>query len=213
MRLLISTGPTIEPIDPVRYLTNHSSGSMGLQIALAAAIDGHIVTLLHSKACISPTAHPRINTVPFTTTRDLQAKLQESWPSHDVLIMVAAVADFTVRGGQYEEKMSRTEPLQPVFVPTEDLVAQAVQQKRDDQQVIAFALADDSILEDSARLKMSQKGVDVIVANPMQTMNSKELSGTAYCVNGQVLSPTETLSKPAFATWLIDQFPSLLATT
>lgn len=210
MRILITTGATIEPFDSVRFLSNRSSGQLGSKIGLTAAIRGHDVTILHGSGCVSIASHPRVYAVPFDSTRDLHAKLMEAWPSNDLLIMAAAVSDFTPKGGQTDKKSHRSEKFCPEFTSTEDLVAHAASTKREDQRIIAFALGNSSDLEQQAKDKLKRKGVDAIVANAFQTMESKDIHATLILQDGTQLSPDETISKSEFAIWLLKQAITLM---
>ncbi len=210
LQILLTMGATIEPIDPVRYLSNWSSGTLGSAIALAAASAGHSVTVLHGKQSLTPQKHPRIKTVSFDSTRDLSAKCKEYWPSQDLLIMAAAVADFTPVGGAQDAKIRRTERQILELVSTDDIVADLTQSKRDSQRVIAFSLASKSSLMEIAQDKLERKSVDAIVANPLKTMNSSDIEGVLLMRSGKTLKPEACVSKAAFANWLVSMFPVLL---
>ena len=209
IRLLVTSGATNEPIDEVRFLSNTSSGRLGNLIALTAAIAHHEVTLLHASGSIPPTTHPRLHSVSFSSCRDLAAKLQEHWPSHDVLIMAAAVADFTQKGGQASGKMKRDQHATINLTPTEDLVANLAKDSRSDQRIIAFALEETVELEEAARAKLARKKVDAIVANPLQTMDSTEITATIYCKDGRSMIPPQNISKADFALWLIQRLDEI----
>lgn len=208
-RLLVTTGATLEPIDEVRHLSNKSSGRLGCLIALKGAIQHYAVTLLHAHGCIAPTKHPRLRSIAFTSTRDLSAKLQEHWPSHDVLIMAAAVADFTQKGGQSKGKIRRTESTAIALTPTEDLVAAIASDSRSDQRIIAFALEEADELDIAAREKLQRKDVDAIIANPLETMESSQITATVYCSDGRTLEPPNDMHKADFATWLIQSLEEI----
>lgn len=212
-RILITAGATREPFDEVRYLGNRSSGQLGVLIALSAAIKGYEVTLLHDSHCISPTSHPRLQSIPFTSIRDLSAKLMEQWPSAHVLIMAAAVADFTPKGGQIDGKINRADSVTLELTSTDDIVEGVASCSRNDQRIIAFSLATSEQLEETAHEKMKRKRVDAIVANPLQTMEAKEITATIYCNDGRSFTPQKNLPKAAFARWLIDNLEQILLTT
>lgn len=212
IRLLVTSGATSEPIDEVRYLSNKSSGRLGSLIALRAAIEQYDVTLLHAQSSIPPTKHPRLTSIPFSSCRDLSAKLQEHWPSHDVLIMAAAVADFTQRGGQTSGKMSRDESPTIDLIATDDLVASIAQGSRTDQRIIAFALEENENLENAAREKLTRKKVDAIVANPLETMESTEISASIYCKDGRTMTPSANMTKGDFAAWLVQSLEEITQT-
>ena len=202
-RLLVTSGATLEPIDEVRYLSNKSSGRLGCLIALMGAIEQYEVTLLHAHSSVAPSTHPRLRSIEFSSTRDLAAKLQEHWPSHDVLIMAAAVADFTQKGGQTQGKMRRADPPSIELTPTEDLIASIANNSRSSQHVIAFALERADELETAALEKLHRKEVDAIIANPLETMESTQITASVYCSDGRTIDPPKDMHKAEFAKWLI----------
>lgn len=212
-RILVTAGATQEAIDDVRFLGNQSSGKLGSLIALCAAIQGYECSLLHGNHSISPSKHPRLHSTPFSSTRDLWAKLDEYWPSHEILIMAAAVSDYTPRGGKVHGKLKRGDELQLPLSPTKDIVAYLAQNKRDDQSIIAFALEEPENLEKAALEKLHRKQVDAIVANPLETMNSSHIQATIYLKGGSTLAPQGVCTKASFARWFIDNLDAITSTT
>lgn len=202
-RVLVTAGPTFEALDSVRSLSNRSSGRLGGSIALASAIAGHETTLLLGPGPAATACHPRLAIQRFTSARELGALIGEHWPSHDLLIMAAAVADYTPRGGQDQGKHARNGEMDLQLVATADLVAAAAADARDDQRVIAFALEDPADLDARARAKLEAKGVDAIVANPLATMEHPQISASVIRRNGGTLEAPADMPKPAFAAWLV----------
>lgn len=207
--ILITAGATREQIDHVRFLGNRSSGHLGCQLALAFAVEGFHTTLLLGAGSESPSCHPRLETHVFSSTRDLKALLHQHWPSHQYLIMAAAVADFTPKGGAAQEKIPREAEMILELVPTPDLVAGAAKTARDDQKIIAFALGEMHTLEQVAKDKLKRKCVDAIVANPLQSMDAQNITATVYTKDGRTFSPPPTISKSNFARWLIQHLSEL----
>jgi phosphopantothenoylcysteine decarboxylase/phosphopantothenate--cysteine ligase len=200
MHILITAGPTREPIDQVRYLSNRSSGRMGLAIAQAAIAAGHEVTLL-----LGPVGdvrlHEEILVQRFESSRELEQLLKEHWPAHDLLIMAAAVADY--RPAQWHEgKIERGKDMMLHMVPTADLVKEAAATKLPHQRVVAFALEEPGVLLERAREKMKRKGVDAIVANSLSTMDALDITATWLTATGQ-MQTLETMDKTVFARRLI----------
>jgi phosphopantothenoylcysteine decarboxylase/phosphopantothenate--cysteine ligase len=212
-RILITAGATNEHIDRVRYLGNRSSGKLGALMAFAAATQGHEVTLLHGQQAVTPACHPRLSAISFSSTRDLTAKLNELWPSHAVLIMAAAVSDYTPRGGQIDGKLKRGSGATLELVPTTDIVGTLANTSREDQKIIAFALEESCKLEISAKDKLARKQVDAIVANPLETMDADSITANIFRKDGSSISPEETLSKAAFSKWLIENLNTILYPT
>lgn len=206
MKLLITAGPTREPIDAVRYISNRSSGRMGVALANAAAVSDEItqVTLLAGLGVEMPDDSMGVGVLRFETVADLQALLHEHWPSHDVLIMAAAVSDYRpayVHVGKLPRQPDGS--LQLSLEPTPDLVAEMAAMKCDDQRVIAFALEEPEHLEARAKAKLQRKGVDAIVANPLRTMDAELIEAVWFAANGDFVEPG-AMSKPRFATWMIN---------
>jgi phosphopantothenoylcysteine decarboxylase/phosphopantothenate--cysteine ligase len=207
MRILITAGPTREPIDDVRFISNRSSGQMGFALADAAALAGHDVTLLLGPVLLPPSVAERVEVIRFNTTADLEALLAEHFPKCDVLIKAAAVADYRpaelMRG-----KAPRGAGLKIELEPTPDLVAGCAKTKRGDQAIIAFALEDPSVLETRAVEKMNRKKVDAILANPLQTMDATDIEPILFYADGRRDEPGR-MSKSALATWLIEKVNAL----
>jgi len=205
LRILITAGPTHEPIDAVRYLANRSSGRMGEALADAAAESGAAVTLLLGPSTREPSDRWREVAMRFESSGDLQALLARESPKHDLLLMAAAVADhrpsFVASGKLRREAGDRTLQL----VPTPDLLAQVAEGRRPGQFLVGFALETPDELDRSARDKLARKRVDAIVANELATMDSPTVRGRIYLAEGGMLAPEETdpIPKPVFARWLM----------
>jgi phosphopantothenoylcysteine decarboxylase / phosphopantothenate---cysteine ligase len=218
-RVLITAGPTHEPIDAVRYIANRSSGRMGLSLAQAAARRGWPTTLLLGPTPIQPPQSSFLTTVRFQTTADLQALLAEHWPRHDVLFMAAAVADYTpvhddsaaAQAGGKLRRENREILLR--LRPTPDLLAGLSTLTRPDQTVVGFALEPVDRLMTSAQEKLARKRLDAIVANPLETMDSPTVTATVLFRDGPPAAAKPNLAKADFAEWLLDltqsRFPRL----
>ena len=228
MRLLITAGPTREPIDAVRYISNHSSGKLGLAVTRAAIEAGHDVTLLLGPGIESPAINatgPAARVFRFQSTQDLAALLDDHFVDHDVLVMAAAVADFRPtrviegkrpRSGKTEDAGDR--PRQDSdedrgrwtlrLEPTPDLVAPLARNKKPHQKIVAFALGQARDLALNGKAKLEDKGVNAIVANPLDTMNSDEIEPLWLTQNGQSVAPGR-MSKSSFARWLMAKISGL----
>jgi len=210
-RLLVTAGPTHEPIDAVRFVGNRSSGRLGVSVAEAGVELGWDVTLL-----LGPTHLPvpeRVSRVyRFHSSAELSQLMEAHFRDCDLLIMAAAVADFrpiVVAEG----KLDRSRGEQTLtLMPTPDLVASAASRKRAGQRIVAFALEPAESMVDRARRKLASKGVDAIVANPLGTMEAEDVTATwlapsAEDGSGEVIE-TRTpgrMPKPAFARWLLHE--------
>lgn len=209
-RILITSGPTHEPIDAVRFIGNRSSGRLGSALADESARRGWKTTLLLGPAARQP-SDSRVTIRRFQTTADLETLLAEELPGHDVLIMAAAVADFRPKldPGQLDKKHRRkAEGLTLHLEPTPDLFAQCVSRRRSGQLMVGFALEPEADLMASAYAKLARKGADLVVANPLETMDSDSIQSTVIGAPGtgleQGMKTDGRLSKPAFAVWLLD---------
>lgn len=212
-RILITAGPTHERIDDVRYLANRSSGRMGIALAEAAARAGASVTLLLGPVSLQP-AHPcpgipPIHVERFESTADLQGLLEKHFADCDVLIMAAAVADYRMPAGLSGKLPRKGDKLVLELEPTPDLVAQCAARRRSNQFIVGFALEEPDRLKQRALDKMRAKGVDAIVANPLETMGSRLVSATVYTADGRTFAPEAPLAhKQAFASWLVQWIQS-----
>ena len=181
MRILITAGPTYEPIDPVRFIGNRSSGQMGAALAGAATRAGHDVTLILGPVTASmPTNVKRIDVF---SSRDMHDAVLREFPRHDLLIMAAAVADFRPKSIS-EHKVERGGTLTIEFEATEDVLAAAGRMKRPDQRTIGFSLVKRGEIERS-REKLRRKKCDLIVYNPLDTMSSATIESILLYPDGR----------------------------
>jgi phosphopantothenoylcysteine decarboxylase / phosphopantothenate---cysteine ligase len=181
MKILITAGPTYEPIDPVRFIGNRSSGRMGVALATAGIAAGHDVTAILGPVSVELPA--RAQRIDIETAREMFDAVLREFPRHDVLIMAAAVADYRPKAVQ-PEKMARSGSLTIELEATKDIVKAAAAMKRADQRVIGFSLEQAGNLE-RARQKMARKNLDLIVYNPTETMNSLTIESTLLYPDGR----------------------------
>jgi len=200
MKILITAGPTHEPIDPVRYIGNRSSGQMGAALASAALTAGHAVTLI-----LGPVAFPMppaARRIDVQTAAEMHAAVLREFPSHHLLIMAAAVADYRPKQ-IHHDKLPRQGVLTIECEPTEDIVAAAAASKRPDQRIIGFSLESAGNL-DRAREKLARKHLDLIVYNPTATMSSSTIEATLLWPDGRS-EFLGVLPKQEFADILLDR--------
>lgn len=205
-RLLITAGPTHEPIDRVRFIGNRSSGRLGIALAEAAAASGWQVTLL-----LGPTprtsADSRIRVHRFQTTADLELLLSQHFPDCHVLVMAAAVADYRPRPAppDADGKLKRDPAGLTLHLdPTPDLLAGCAARRDPSQLLIGFALEPRARMIDSARDKLARKRVDLIVANPLETMDADGIEAAVVGPAGPIASTPGPIDKALFAPWLLD---------
>lgn len=200
LRILITAGPTHEPIDPVRYIGNRSSGRMGAALAAAALDAGDSVTLIVGPVSAAMPAGAR--RIDVETAAEMAAAVMREFPAHDVLIMAAAVADYRPKQ-IHRDKLARAGTLVIECEPTEDIVAAAAASKRADQRVVGFSLESPGNV-DRAREKLVRKNLDLIVYNPTSTMNSDFVEATLLWPDGRKES-LGALSKNRFAPILLER--------
>ena len=202
MRVLITAGPTYEPIDPVRFIGNRSSGQMGAALATAAVEAGHEVTLILGPVTAAMPQHPRIRRVDIFSSRDLLDAVLHEFPSHDLLIMAAAVADFRPKQVR-TEKVERGGTMSIELEATEDIAAAAGAMKKPHQRTVGFSLVECGNLARS-REKMTRKQFDLIVYNPLDTMSSTTIESILLYPDGRS-EELPTRSKADFAKLLIER--------
>ncbi len=179
--VLVTCGPTREFLDPVRFLSNPSTGKMGMAMAAAAAAHGAKVTLLHSDAVSTTALSPSIRKLAFTTTEDL-FKQVKTHAGCDIIIMTAAVSDFRpVQTHSQKVKKAEAE-LNVALERTPDILKWLGEHRKNGQVLIGFAMETSKLLQ-QAREKRIRKGADWIVANDLST----EGSGFAFDTNQVVL--------------------------
>jgi len=196
--VLVSAGPTREKIDPVRYLTNRSSGRMGYAIAEAALRRGARVLLVSGPTSIAPPGAAELTRV--ETASEMRSAVLGLLPSVSVVIMAAAVADFRPKASS-SQKIKRRGPLTLEFEPTPDILAELARHKGANEKlprlVIGFAAETENVLE-NAREKMSAKSLDAIVVNDV----SREGVGFDSDRNAvTILSHDEVVDVPETSKW------------
>ena len=165
-RVVVTAGGTREPLDPVRYIGNRSSGKMGIAIARAAAQAGAQVTLITGQVSVSLPQDANIHPVSALTTEEMLAAVQEAFVSADALIMAAAVADYRpVKVAEQKVKKGHDHELRTLeLTETVDILRTIAAAKRTDQLVVGFAAETEKLL-DHAQEKLASKHADMIVAN------------------------------------------------
>jgi len=159
--ILITAGPTCEDLDPVRYLTNRSSGKMGYAVAEAAARRGAKVFLVSGPVNLeTPVGVERTD---VRTAEEMRIAVLDRFPKSSIAIFAAAVADYRAAETQPEKMKRNKEPLTIHLEPTPDILAEAAQTKGD-RLIVGFAAETDHVA-DNARKKLAAKNADVIVAN------------------------------------------------
>ncbi len=162
MHIIVTAGPTHEPIDPVRYIANRSSGKQGFAIASALATKGAKVTLIAGPVTLE--TPPGVTRIDVETARDMAAAVEAALPA-DAAIMVAAVADWRVVGAtQKIKKDGSGNPPVLHLVENPDILAGLCRNARRPRLVVGFAAETENVI-DNAKAKLTRKGCDMIVAN------------------------------------------------
>jgi phosphopantothenoylcysteine decarboxylase/phosphopantothenate--cysteine ligase len=206
MKILLTAGPTHEPIDAVRYIGNRSSGRMGASLVEAARRAGHEITMILGPATEAMPAG--IRRIDVETAQQMLDAVLAEFPKHDLLIMAAAVADYRPKK-LTKDKIARKGDLIIECEATEDIVAAAGRIKNHRQRTIGFSLETAGNIERSKE-KLQRKKLDLIVYNPVETMNSRTIESILIWPDGR----TENLpcrSKADFADILIQRAVELLA--
>jgi phosphopantothenoylcysteine decarboxylase/phosphopantothenate--cysteine ligase len=204
LRVLVTAGGTREPIDPVRFIGNRSSGRMGIALAAAAARRGAEVTLIAANVALPEPAGVRRRDV--ETAEQLARAAGEEFPDTDLLLMAAAPADFRAAAPS-EDKMARAEGLELRLEPTEDILAGLAETRRAGQTIVGFAAEHGGEAVARARAKRERKGVDMIVLNdvsdPAIGFESAENAVTLIDADGELEVPID--SKDAIAEAILDR--------
>lgn len=165
VRVTVTAGPTQEPLDPVRYVTNHSSGRMGYAIAREAMLRGAQVTLISGKTALSPV--PFVEMKPVTTAAEMFQAVQEALPETDILVKAAAVADYRPAHVAEDKVKKKDGDLSIPLERTTDILGWVAENRRPGQFVCGFSMETRDLLENS-RAKLEKKKLDMIVANNLK---------------------------------------------
>ena len=169
VHVTVTAGPTQESLDPVRFLTNHSSGKMGYAIAREAMLRGAEVTLISGPVALKPM--PGVKLVNITTAQDMLEAVQAALPQTDILIKAAAVADYRPATVADEKLKKKDGELSIPLERTADILAWVSENRHEGLFVCGFSMETENMLENS-RGKLIKKGLDMIVANNLKTQGA-----------------------------------------
>ena len=182
VRVTVTAGPTQEPLDPVRYLTNHSSGRMGYAIAREAMLRGADVTLISGKTALD--APPFVELRPVTTAEDMLRAVQDTLRGTDILIKAAAVADYrpaTVSSEKIKKKGGPEADLSIPLARTADILGWVAENRHPGLFVCGFSMETQDMLANS-KAKLEKKNLDMIVANNLK------VAGAGFGVSTNVVT-------------------------
>ena len=164
-KVLITAGPTREKIDPVRYITNHSTGKMGYAIAENCMRRGAEVTLVTGPVALTPPLFVKV--IPVVSAADMAAAVKASCEEQDIIIKAAAVADYTPSEPADEKIKKKDTDSSIALERTEDILAFLGEHRKPGQFICGFSMETEHMLENS-RAKLAKKKVDMIVANNLK---------------------------------------------
>ena len=164
-KLLVTAGPTQESIDPVRYITNHSSGKMGYAVARAAMLRGAEVTLVTGPCAIDPP--PFIKTVPVITARDMFEAVTSVSEEQDIIIKAAAVADYRPTHVADEKMKKHDSEMNIELEKTDDILKYLGEHRRPEQFLCGFSMETQNMIGNS-RAKLQKKHLDMVAANNLK---------------------------------------------
>ena len=208
--MLVSLGGTREPLDPVRYLGNRSSGRMGAAIVAEALRRGAEVTAVAAATTVDPPAGARV--IRVETAQQLYDAVLAEAAAQDVLIMAAAVADFRPKRVA-EGKLKKDQGVPEVVLePTPDTLAELGRRRRPDQVLVGFAAETGDHLA-GARRKLEAKHLDLVVLNHVEGAHSAfgADDADAYLVDADTVEELPRASKAAIAARLLDRVEALRA--
>lgn len=208
-KILVTAGPTQESVDPVRYLTNHSSGKMGYALAKTAMLRGADVTLVSGRTALD--APMFVKYVPVVSAQDMYEAVTERSTEQDIIIKAAAVADYRPRYISDEKVKKKDGEMAIELERTNDILKYLGEHKREGQFLCGFSMETQNMLSNS-RAKLVKKNLDMIAANNLKT------AGAGFQVDTNVLTlitkdedvALELMSKEAAAGIILDKILSLM---
>ncbi|MBD5550071.1 MAG: bifunctional phosphopantothenoylcysteine decarboxylase/phosphopantothenate--cysteine ligase CoaBC [Lachnospiraceae bacterium] len=189
-KVLVTAGPTREKIDPVRYISNHSTGKMGYAIARAAMLRGAEVTLVTGKTDLAPPIS--VDTVHVTSAAEMAEAVKERADKQDIIIKAAAVADYRPKFTSDEKIKKKEDDMSIALERTEDILGFLGTHKRDGQFLCGFSMETEN-MEQNSREKLKKKNLDLIVANNLKQAGAGFGTDTNIVT---LLSETDTIQLP-----------------
>jgi phosphopantothenoylcysteine decarboxylase / phosphopantothenate---cysteine ligase len=209
-KILITTGGTREAIDPVRFISNHSSGKMGFSVAEAAANRGANVIVVAGAVSVKPPEN--VNVISVTSAAEMHSAVMENLPKATVFIGVAAVADYRPKNPANAKIKKTDADLEIVLEKTTDILADVSNQRHSGLLVIGFA-AETNDVESYARSKMERKNLDMIVANDVSKQDigfgTDDNKALILLKNSPAFIDLPLMSKRDLAENILDQLTAL----
>lgn len=204
-KVLVTAGPTQEAIDPVRYITNHSSGKMGYAVAKAAMLRGAEVTLVSGQVNIDPI--PFVKTISVVSAKDMYNAVIKEFENTDIVIKSAAVADFRPACvADNKIKKGDGENMSIELERTDDILRYLGEHKRNNQFICGFSMETENMIENS-RKKLEKKNLDMIVCNNLKEQGAGFQTDTnkVTIIDRQSTKELELMSKSEVATKILDE--------
>lgn len=210
MKVLVTAGPTQESIDPVRYITNHSSGKMGYSIARICMLRGADVTLVTGKTALDPPMF--VDTVSVTSAKDMYDAVISRSKDMDIIIKAAAVADYRPASISDEKMKKSDNNLSISLERTDDILKYLGKHKRKDQFLCGFSMETQNMLENS-RKKLEEKNLDMIVANNLKVQGAgfKTDTNIVTIITPDTVTELEIMTKDEVALHLTDKILELMS--
>lgn len=207
-KVLVTAGPTREAIDPVRYITNHSTGKMGYALAKQAMLRGADVTLVTGPVELTPP--PYIRVVPVTSAKDMFDAVTAVSDEQDIIIKAAAVADYRPATVASEKVKKSDDTLSIALERTDDILKYLGEHKRDGQFLCGFSMETEHMLENS-RAKLVKKNLDMIAANNLKVKGAGFGTDTNIItlITPDGVTELPLMSKEAAADAILDQILSI----
>jgi phosphopantothenoylcysteine decarboxylase/phosphopantothenate--cysteine ligase len=207
-KILVTAGATMEPIDPVRYITNHSTGKMGYAIAKMAMLRGADVTLVSGETHLTPPQFVKV--INIKTAKDMFDAVTSISDEQDIIIKAAAVADYRPSTVADEKIKKKDDDMSIALERTDDILKYLGEHKKPNQLLCGFAM-ETSNLEENARAKLTKKNLDLIAANNLK------VSGAGFGTDTNVvtlISKTDTkhlelMTKEQVAMEILDTLKSI----
>ncbi len=208
-KILVTAGPTQEAIDPVRFITNHSSGKMGYAIAKIAAARGAQVTLISGPVSLNPPQNAK--TIKITNAKEMLEAVKENFPDSDIVIKSAAVADFRPKNISAEKIKKTGEEISIELERTDDILAFLGKNKKPGQILCGFSMETQSLIENSKK-KLSAKNLDLIIANNLKTPGAGFQADTnqATIISKDFQKELPLMQKEELASRILDEIKSFL---
>lgn len=203
-KVLITAGPTMEAIDPVRYITNHSSGRMGYAIAGCAAYRGAQVVLVTGRTHIEPPIFTKV--IKVTDAESMYNAVMSEIDDADIIVMAAAVADYTPAQVSDEKLKKKDGDMSVEMKRTRDILKEAGKIKNANQYICGFAMETQNLIE-NAKAKLEAKNADMIVANSLRTEGAGFGTATnvATLINSEEIKQLPIMSKDELAEIILDE--------